>query len=508
MGTVMHVEISSSFSIAKTMNIKNILGFHVLALMLQWRLFAEAGHFHQQMNEFYQEMVGERFAIDGHQNKPHGQIAQELFQLAMYLQVVTSYHPPLHKVLATIQSKYQVDMMMVGIQVNVALDNFKQRSKEQQLQTVEDLAIQFKEKLVTYEKGTIQKVLIHLMKYMNAFRSETISREVREWIDIMWDHFYPEEQRLFADKNAHNLYVHMLPEHMRHLVYNGPYGHGYIAVTNWYFLRINTIVEMTDFVNKYFIDKEKYFAVSTEFRDRSVRPRPEMMEQLLNVAAISWAVIDELTFVPYVDSDNEVETIEESNGVKYFYRVFRNLQKKDFQSLKNYKEFLKRNNYPNNHKHLFKIVKQEDDTLTVVLKEGTSRKHFLFRAFNEIRNLGSAAVGERSKEALSATIRFEDDKYVSAVYLGQISVKEKKQCHHPTCGQMKKMKKCSGCEKAYYCSPECQKADWKRHKAECRSKTVEVKTCLQVIFQDPTTNGRLTFIADSVASEIRLIGIN
>jgi len=30
-----------------------------------------------------------------------------------------------------------------------------------------------------------------------------------------------------------------------------------------------------------------------------------------------------------------------------------------------------------------------------------------------------------------------------------------------------KLKKCSGCLKAHYCSDLCQKEDWKRHKKEC-----------------------------------------
>lgn len=34
--------------------------------------------------------------------------------------------------------------------------------------------------------------------------------------------------------------------------------------------------------------------------------------------------------------------------------------------------------------------------------------------------------------------------------------------------QSTKMKKCSGCEKVYYCNAECQKKDWSNHKKECK----------------------------------------
>ena len=37
-----------------------------------------------------------------------------------------------------------------------------------------------------------------------------------------------------------------------------------------------------------------------------------------------------------------------------------------------------------------------------------------------------------------------------------------------TCHISGKFKKCSGCEKVYYCSKECQRQDWKEHKKTCR----------------------------------------
>uniref|UniRef100_A0A383VQP2 MYND-type domain-containing protein n=1 Tax=Tetradesmus obliquus TaxID=3088 RepID=A0A383VQP2_TETOB len=36
------------------------------------------------------------------------------------------------------------------------------------------------------------------------------------------------------------------------------------------------------------------------------------------------------------------------------------------------------------------------------------------------------------------------------------------------CGKTEKLKRCSGCHQAWYCSQECQVAAWKGHKADCK----------------------------------------
>lgn len=36
------------------------------------------------------------------------------------------------------------------------------------------------------------------------------------------------------------------------------------------------------------------------------------------------------------------------------------------------------------------------------------------------------------------------------------------------CGTPNRLQKCSGCQTARYCSRECQKSDWKKHKKECK----------------------------------------
>ena len=52
-------------------------------------------------------------------------------------------------------------------------------------------------------------------------------------------------------------------------------------------------------------------------------------------------------------------------------------------------------------------------------------------------------------------------------------------------GQLK-MKRCALCKTQYYCSTDCQKSDWKFHKAICNRNDVGKKICegLQTIFVD------------------------
>ena len=49
-----------------------------------------------------------------------------------------------------------------------------------------------------------------------------------------------------------------------------------------------------------------------------------------------------------------------------------------------------------------------------------------------------------------------------------------KDCCH-TCGKIVKCKKCARCKEVSYCSRECQKKDWPRHKKECCKNTFVCK---------------------------------
>ncbi len=43
-----------------------------------------------------------------------------------------------------------------------------------------------------------------------------------------------------------------------------------------------------------------------------------------------------------------------------------------------------------------------------------------------------------------------------------------KQCNHCKKKSATGLRRCSACKKVYYCSLDCQKADWKRHKKACK----------------------------------------
>ena len=48
----------------------------------------------------------------------------------------------------------------------------------------------------------------------------------------------------------------------------------------------------------------------------------------------------------------------------------------------------------------------------------------------------------------------------------------------PSLDHSDKFLSCSSCKERYYCSPECQRADWKKHKPECSWERSNSKTSL------------------------------
>lgn len=64
------------------------------------------------------------------------------------------------------------------------------------------------------------------------------------------------------------------------------------------------------------------------------------------------------------------------------------------------------------------------------------------------------------------------DRVVHAMYMGWASIREMASIWEnlacSACGSReKKVHRCSRCRSARYCSKECQRADWAKHKTEC-----------------------------------------
>ena len=51
---------------------------------------------------------------------------------------------------------------------------------------------------------------------------------------------------------------------------------------------------------------------------------------------------------------------------------------------------------------------------------------------------------------------------------GQFAERRCGQCGVWQSDTERKLERCSGCKLVYYCSRECQKRDWKEHKAHCK----------------------------------------
>lgn len=70
------------------------------------------------------------------------------------------------------------------------------------------------------------------------------------------------------------------------------------------------------------------------------------------------------------------------------------------------------------------------------------------------------------------------------------------------------LKKCGGCKSKWYCSPECQKADWPRHKKKCSEEKSgvsirKVQKRLMTIFQGMRAVGKLFYEpGDKMAIEV------
>ena len=75
------------------------------------------------------------------------------------------------------------------------------------------------------------------------------------------------------------------------------------------------------------------------------------------------------------------------------------------------------------------------------------------------------------------TIRSWMEKYYSleyAVKIRELFPKKNNVCERTAC-EISTMKKCGACGFVVYCTPACQKLDWKFHKPTCKKKIEEKK---------------------------------
>mmetsp|Transcript_44421 Transcript_44421/g.71150 ORF Transcript_44421/g.71150 Transcript_44421/m.71150 type:complete len:87 (+) Transcript_44421:14-274(+) len=43
-------------------------------------------------------------------------------------------------------------------------------------------------------------------------------------------------------------------------------------------------------------------------------------------------------------------------------------------------------------------------------------------------------------------------------------------CYNTECNNREKLRRCTGCYDAYYCSVKCQTEHWRKHKTHCKQK--------------------------------------
>lgn len=71
------------------------------------------------------------------------------------------------------------------------------------------------------------------------------------------------------------------------------------------------------------------------------------------------------------------------------------------------------------------------------------------------------------EQAMGRVTRLSSHQYVDLKDIREPKIYNYKFLHHCMCGQDSKFK-CSKCKKTYYCSQDCQRKDWSRHKHECK----------------------------------------
>ena len=96
-----------------------------------------------------------------------------------------------------------------------------------------------------------------------------------------------------------------------------------------------------------------------------------------------------------------------------------------------------------------------------------TRKHVNILFFHIVDNEGAMSNVKINRDSIDEGLQYLQDLETADNSRGYR--KYKKICFG--CGKLSnsKIKICSGCNKIYYCNRECQKRDWKNHKAICKT---------------------------------------
>jgi hypothetical protein len=94
--------------------------------------------------------------------------------------------------------------------------------------------------------------------------------------------------------------------------------------------------------------------------------------------------------------------------------------------------------------------------------ESNRRKNAAFMA------VGAPVIYDGQRGEIVGVSGYDRDVLVGDDVISAESIKLRIACYNPGC-EKPGVQRCSACNTAQYCCPECQKADWKRHKPECKA---------------------------------------